>query len=110
LRTEAAAVVKALRAALATALAASLASGCAGTRIKAPPGSVVDDAEITSIVQARLVEDKALDAAAIRVETTHGNVVLSGPARSPLEKSTAEAIAIKVNGVRTVANNLAVRP
>ena len=57
-----------------------------------------------------MVEDKSVDADAIQVETAHGNVVLSGFARTPLEKSTAESIAMKVKGVKTVQNNIAVRP
>jgi osmotically-inducible protein OsmY len=36
--------------------------------------------------------------------------VLSGVARSPLEKSTVENIAIKVRGVKTVQNNVVLRP
>ena len=51
-----------------------------------------------------MVEDKNVDADAIKVETLNGNVVLSGVARSPLEKSTAENIAMKVQGVKTVQN------
>ena len=94
-------------AALAVALALVAAAGCAETRSR---GSHVDDESITTTVKARLVEDKTVDAEAIQVETTHGNVVLSGVARTSLEKSTAENIAIKVKGVKTVQNNVAVRP
>jgi hyperosmotically inducible protein len=73
-------------------------------------GAYVDDASITTTVKARLVEDKTVDADAIKVETANGNVVLSGLARSALEKNTAESIAMKVNGVKTVQNNVALRP
>ena len=83
------------------------AAGCAETR---SPGAHVDDESITTTVKARLVEDKSVDADAIQVETANGNVVLSGVARTPLEKSTAESIAMKVRGVRTVQNNVALRP
>ena len=61
-------------------------------------------------VKARLAEDKTVDADAIQVETANGNVVLSGVARTPLEKSTAESIAMKVRGVKTIQNNVALRP
>jgi len=94
-------------AALAVATALVTAAGCAQTRSQ---GSHVDDESITSTVKARLVEDKSVDADAIQVETAHGNVVLSGLARTPLEKSTAEVIAMKVPGVKTVQNNVALRP
>jgi osmotically-inducible protein OsmY len=97
-------------AALAAASALAIAGGCAGTRGQEAVGAYVDDAAITSTVKARMAEDKVVDAAAIKVETVSGNVVLSGVARSSLEKSTAENIAIKVTGVKTVQNNVAVRP
>ena len=96
--------------AAASAFAVALAAGCATTRGKEAVGSYVDDAAITTTVKARMAEDKIVDPAAIQVETVNGNVVLSGVARSSLEKSTAENIAIKVNGVKTLQNNVAVRP
>jgi hyperosmotically inducible periplasmic protein len=91
--------------ALATALLA--AAGCAETRGQ---GAHIDDESITTAVKARLVEDKSVDAEAIQVETANGNVVLSGLARTSLEKSTAESIAMKVRGVKTIQNNVALRP
>ena len=87
-----------------------LGAGCAETREPKSVAVYVDDASITSMVKARLVEDRSVDADSIQVETAQGNVVLSGVARSTLEKSTAENIAIKVRGVKTVQNNVAVRP
>ena len=102
-----------LRTPIATALAASaiaLASGCAITRSQETVGAYVDDSAITSTIKARMVEDKAVDAGAIRVETLNGNVQLSGFARDRLEKQTAESIAMKVKGVKSVQNNIAVRP
>jgi len=92
------------------ACALALGAGCADTGGKESSGAHVDDASITSTVKARLVEDKAVDAAAITVETSNGTVVLSGVARSSLEKSTAESIAMKVRGVKAVQNNVALRP
>jgi osmotically-inducible protein OsmY len=93
------------------AVAAALAlGGCADTRGQQPHGVYIDDASITTTVKARLVEDKSVDAEAIQVETAQGNVVLSGVARSPLEKSTVKNIAIKVRGVKTVQNNVVLRP
>ena len=94
-------------AALVVAAALFAAAGCAETRSR---GSHVDDESITTTVKARLVEDKTVDADAIQVETANGNVVLSGLARTVLEKSTAESIAMKVRGVKTIQNNVALRP
>ena len=97
-------------AALAVAATLLVGAGCAEMRGHPAVGSFVDDAAITTAVKARLVEDKTVDVEAIQVETAHGNVVLSGVARSALEKSTAESIAMKVRGVKTVQNDVALRP
>ncbi len=102
-----------LRPTLATVVAAmsiAIASGCAIERRQETVGAYVDDSAITSTIKARMVEDKALDAAAIGVETLNGNVQLSGFAKDRLEKQTAENIAIKVRGVKSVQNNITVRP
>jgi osmotically-inducible protein OsmY len=105
--------VRELRHTLAALAAVSLiavASGCAAIRHHEPAGAYVDDAAITSSIQARMVEDKSLDAAAIQVETRNGNVTLSGFATDRVDKQAAEQISIKVKGVKTVQNNIAVRP
>jgi len=97
-------------AALLTAMALAVSGGCTPMRGQESIGGYVDDAAVTTTIKSRLVEDKSVDAAAIRVETQNGNVTLSGSARNPLEKQTAESIAMKVRGVKTVQNNVAVRP
>jgi osmotically-inducible protein OsmY len=84
--------------------------GCAIERRQETVGGYVDDSAITTTIKARMVEDKAVDAAAIGVETLNGNVQLSGFAKDRLEKQTAENIAIKVKGVKSVQNNITVRP
>ncbi len=85
-------------------------SGCAVSRGQESVGAYVDDAAITTSVKARMVEDKAVDAAAIKVETLNGTVMLSGFAKNSVEKSTAESIAMKVKGVKMIQNNVVVRP
>jgi osmotically-inducible protein OsmY len=95
---------------VATASAIALTSGCAIERRQETVGGYVDDSAITTTIKARMVEDKAVDAAAIGVETLNGNVQLSGFAKDRLEKQTAENIAIKVKGVKSVQNNITVRP
>jgi hyperosmotically inducible protein len=86
------------------------ASGCAVTRGQETVGAYVDDTAITTAVKSRYVENKAVDASSIGVETLNGTVMLSGFAKSETEKSTAESLARKVNGVRSVKNQIAVRP
>jgi osmotically-inducible protein OsmY len=84
--------------------------GCSVYRGQETVGSYVDDASITTAVKAKFVEDKTVDAAAIKVETLNGAVSLSGFAKSPQEKAQAEYIARNTKGVRQVLNNLSVRP
>ena len=86
------------------------ASGCAVTRGQETVGAYVDDAAITTSVKARYVENKEVDASSIKVETLNGTVMLSGFAKNATEKTTAGQIAMKVNGVKQVKNEIAVRP
>ena len=95
-----------------SALAACLIalSGCAVTRGQETVGAYVDDTAITSSIKARFVDDRAVDASSIKVETLNGTVMLSGFAKNTEERTTAEVIARKVSGVRSVRNEIAVRP
>lgn len=93
-----------------SALLLLTASGCAVTRGQESVGAYVDDTTITTQIKSRFVENKEVDAVSIRVETLNGTVMLSGFAKSSTEKATAEAIARKVNGVKSVRNEIAVRP
>ncbi|HSV69394.1 MAG TPA: BON domain-containing protein [Methylibium sp.] len=86
------------------------ASGCAVTRGQETVGAYVDDSAITTSVKARFVENKTVAASSISVETLNGTVMLSGFAKSEAERSTAESIARSVNGVKSVKNEIAVRP
>ena len=83
--------------------------GCAVIRDQSTVGAYIDDATITTQVKARMIENKQVDAGAIKVETLNGTVLLSGFAKSALEKSTAESIARGVNGVKSVKNEILVR-
>ena len=85
-------------------------SGCAVTRGQETVGAYVDDTVITASVKSRFVDNKSVDASSIRVETLNGTVRLSGFAKNSTEKSTAERIARDVSGVRSVRNEIAVRP
>ena len=85
-------------------------SACAVTRGQQTTGAYIDDSAITASVKSRFVENKDVDAAAISVETLNGTVMLSGFAKNANEKATAETIAKKVDGVKLVRNEIAVRP
>lgn len=86
------------------------AGGCAVTRGQESTGAYVDDATITTRIKSRFVESPDVAAASIKVETLNGVVLLSGFARNATEKSTAERIAGEVSGVRSVRNEILVRP
>jgi osmotically-inducible protein OsmY len=94
------------------ALAASLTAlaGCAVTRGQETVGAYVDDAAITTSVKSRFVDNKNVDASSIKVETLNGTVMLSGFAKNTTERTTAETIARNVSGVRSVRNEISVKP
>jgi len=73
-------------------------------------GAYLDDTSITTSVKTKFVEDKGVDAGAIRVETLNGTVQLSGFAKDSTEKAQAEKLARGTKGVRAVKNDLLVRP
>ena len=97
-------------AATATAAVLIVMSGCAVTRGQESVGAYVDDTAITTAVKARFVDNKEVDATSISVETLNGTVMLSGYAKSGAERTTAENLTRKVEGVKSIKNEIAVRP
>jgi hyperosmotically inducible protein len=95
---------------IAGAVAATAVAGCAVTRDQSSVGEYVDDASITTQVKAKFAEDKTVGAMSIQVETLRGVVQLSGFAKSAAERSQAEALASRVKGVKSVRNDIIVRP
>jgi osmotically-inducible protein OsmY len=93
-----------------TAVVLLTATGCAVTRGQETVGAYVDDSVITTQIKARFVDSPIVGAAAISVETLNGTVMLSGFAKSGTEKAEAERIAKDVNGVKSVKNEIAIRP
>lgn len=91
-------------------LALLAASGCAVQRGQESVGAYVDDTAITTSVKARYIDNPEVDASAISVETLNGSVMLSGFAKNATERATAENIAMKVKGVKSVKNGITVRP
>lgn len=96
--------------AAATVITLLVSTGCAVTRNQESVGAYIDDSAITTAVKARFVDSTVVDASAISVETMKGTVMLSGFAKNSTEKSAAEALARKVNGVTSVKNEIALRP
>ena len=100
----------ALAAAAFAAFSLLTVSGCAVSRGQETTGAYIDDGAITTAVKARLLEHKDVAGTSISVETLKGTVMLSGFAKNATEKSTAEKIARDVNGVKSVRNEILVRP
>ncbi len=98
-----------LIAAMTAVLALLVMPGCAVTRGQSTVGEYIDDAGITTQIKAKLVENKLVDAAAVKVETLNGEVILSGFAKSEEERTIAGRLASETKGVRSVKNSLVVR-
>jgi hyperosmotically inducible periplasmic protein len=87
-----------------------VSAGCAVVRGQETAGAYVDDAATTTAIKAKFVEDKVVSATSINVETLNGVVQLSGFAKSAAEKAQAESIARNSRNVRSVRNDIVVRP
>jgi hyperosmotically inducible protein len=95
---------------IAAATAVTLA-GCAGmpggpggpTRTV---GQAVDDVTIGTKMKAALAADPELSALKINVDTTQGNVRLRGEVKSLALRRKAEETARKIEGVKSVDNQL----
>lgn len=78
-------------------------------RGKGPRGYQRSDARILEDVNDRLSDDYSVDASAIDVEVSSGEVTLSGEVTSKAAKRRAEDCADAVSGVSHVQNNLRVK-
>jgi hyperosmotically inducible protein len=96
--------------ALAVAMLILLVSGCAAQPDRASTGEFIDDTAITARVKAALVADKEVSALAVNVETFRGVVQLSGFADDQAEINHAVATARGVSGVKSVKNDLRIKP
>ena len=68
------------------------------------------DLQLQQDVSAELQAEPAVDATEIVVSVDGGIVTLTGPSNSLLEKYTAERAALRVAGVKAVANDIEVTP
>ena len=92
------------------AVAVLITAGCAVSRGQETTGAYIDDTTITTQVKSRMLDNPNVAGTSISVETLNGTVMLSGFAKSAAEKDAAERIARDVNGVKSVKNQIAVRP
>jgi hyperosmotically inducible protein len=70
--------------------------------------NAVDDATITAKVNAELARDDQLSALKIDVDTENGRVALKGSAPTAQARERAESLAMSVEGVVSVDNQLTV--
>ncbi len=68
------------------------------------------DAVITSSVNAELAKDSQLSALRINVDTVEGRVALKGTAPDSASRERATTLAQRVDGVKSVDNQLTVAP
>jgi osmotically-inducible protein OsmY len=97
---------------LAVLAAAMLAGGvaCAPTSTRQGTGEYVDDAAVTAQVKTALIKEPGVKANEINVETYRGVVSLSGFVDSADAAAKALSAAQKVGGVRSVKNDMRVKP
>lgn len=77
-----------------------------GTACKSGP----EDSTITATVKTKMAADTTVPATKINVDTKEGVVTLNGEVESDAAKTKAETIAKGVEGVKSVKNNLTVKP
>ena|SRR5262245_3307100 len=85
-------------------------SGCAQSETRRSTGQTIDDASITARVKTALVQAPDVSSTDIDVSTNHGVVQLSGFADSSAEAERAVTAAQSVAGVRSVKNDIRVKP
>lgn len=88
-------------------------AGCAtngerpeGTEVSQTPGAYMDDSLITTKVKTAIFNEPGLDSAEIGVETYQGVVQLSGFVESRSDISRAVEVARRVEGVKSVKNDM----
>jgi len=80
--------------------------GCASTEKHEGTGEYVDDSVITTKVKAAILNEPTLKVAEINVETFKGVVQLSGFVRSQANMNEAVALARRVDGVKSVKDDM----
>src|SRR5512132_847676 len=68
------------------------------------------DAQLSGDVQNKIMSDSSLQGRQVAVQASEGTVTLTGTVNSDAEKVAASNAASKVDGVKTVLNNLTVAP
>jgi len=72
-------------------------------------GEIVDDSVITSAINAKIIEDPELNYLKINVDSTRGNVVLTGFVPNKEAEARLIKIASGVRGVKSVRSELKIQ-
>jgi osmotically-inducible protein OsmY len=83
--------------------------GCASTSKQEGTGEYFDDTVVTTKVKATILNEPSLKSAEINVETFKGVVQLSGFVNSQADINKAVEVVRKVNGVKSVKNDMRVK-
>lgn len=91
------------------ALSGTALLGCASTRTHESAGEYIDNSVITAKVKAAILEDPTLKSLQISVKTYKDVVQLSGFVDSAQSAQRAGEVAMSVQGVSAVRNDLIVK-
>ena len=69
----------------------------------------IDDATITAKVKEAILADSLLKVLEVKVDTTHGVVLLSGAVDNKTQEAEAVKVAGKINGVVSVTDNMSIK-
>lgn len=83
--------------------------GCASTSKQEGTGEYFDDTVVTTKVKAAILNEPSLKSAEINVETFKGVVQLSGFVNSQADINKAVEVVRRVNGVKSVKNDMRVK-
>lgn len=95
-------------AAFALCLCLSFITGCASSGRTA--GEVIDDAVIVSNINKKIIGDPDLSYWKINVDSSQGNVVLTGRVKTQAAADKAISYANSTKGVKSVKSGLLVQP
>jgi osmotically-inducible protein OsmY len=70
----------------------------------------VDDAMLTARIKARMTADGRISPSRVDVDTLNGDVTLRGEVPTQEEKDAAQEVARKVEGVRSLSNQIIINP
>ena len=84
-------------------------NSAAGAEATSTPGQFIDDSAITLKVKSSFIADSDIKSLGISVSTDNGVVRLTGTVENEMQKQKAVDIAKKVNGVKSVVDELVIK-